>query len=64
MSNVFTVRETARYLRIRPQLVYRLLNSGRLKGAKVGGVWRIPGTALDNLLSINKSGQLPSGAVQ
>lgn len=64
MGNVFTVREAARYLRVRPQLVYRLLNSGRLKGAKIGGVWRIPAVAFDSLLGVNEPGQSPIGAAQ
>lgn len=47
---VYTVDEAARYLRVDRQLVYDLVRSGRLKGVKVGRIWRIPRTALESLL--------------
>ena len=38
---LLTPEEAARYLRVNPQTVYRLLRSGALPGFKVGRQWRI-----------------------
>lgn len=37
-----SAKEAAAWLKISEPTVYRLLRSGALKGAKVGGQWRIP----------------------
>lgn len=36
-----TVHETASFLRISEQQVYKLLNSGQIDGFKMGSVWRV-----------------------
>ena len=38
---LLTPEEAARYLRVNPQTVYRLLRGGRCPGVKVGRQWRI-----------------------
>ena len=40
--------EVARRLRLHPRTVYRLLQSGRLTGVRVGRRWRVPADALGN----------------
>ena len=42
-----TVEEAARYLRVNPQTVYRLLRCGDCPGFKIGRQWRIRRTDLD-----------------
>ena len=37
---LLTPEEAARYLRVNPQTVYRLLRAGGLPGVKVGRQWR------------------------
>ena len=39
-KDVFTADEVAKYLRIHPYTVRRLVRSGKLPGSKVGGQWR------------------------
>lgn len=44
---LLTPEEAARYLRVNPQTVYRLLRGGRCPGVKIGRQWRIRKTDLD-----------------
>ena len=44
------VRQVADFLAVSVPTVYRLLRSGRLKGVKVGGQWRISSEAVRQLL--------------
>jgi excisionase family DNA binding protein len=44
---LLTPDEAARYLRVNPQTVYRLLRGGRCPGVKIGRQWRIRKTDLD-----------------
>jgi excisionase family DNA binding protein len=50
LPNLRTVQWTALFLGISPLTVYRLLRSGKLKGSKVGGQWRISDEALRDYL--------------
>ncbi len=43
---LLTVDEAARYLRVDPKTVYRLINSNELKAVMVGRVYRIEGKDL------------------
>ena len=65
-KDVLTVGEAARYLRLHEQTIYHLLRSGRLKGARVGRVWRIHRTALETFLSVDQLpgnlGEAPDGS--
>lgn len=47
---LMSVEETASYLKIHPEVVRRWLREGKLKGIKVGGVWRIDKNVLDEML--------------
>lgn len=44
---LLTPEEAARYLRVNPQTVYRLLRGGNCPGVKVGRQWRIRRADLD-----------------
>lgn len=50
-TDVLTPAEAAKYLRVNPQTVYRLLNEGTLHGAKVGRTWRVRRSELDRFLA-------------
>lgn len=41
MEEVFTVEEVAKYLKVTPTTIYRMLEDGRLTGFKIGASWRI-----------------------
>ena len=45
----YTMEEAARLLRVSPQTVSRLLQSGRARGVKIGRTWRILGASLLDL---------------
>jgi excisionase family DNA binding protein len=38
---VLTVNDLARYLKVNPSTVYRLLKTGKLPGFRVGSDWRL-----------------------
>lgn len=50
IPETLTPEEAARYLRVNPQTLYRLLRSGRLPGVKVGRQWRIRKATLEAYL--------------
>ena len=52
---VFTVRETADLLKVKPQRVYSLLRGSGLPFIRLGRQIRIEETALDNWLSEHRS---------
>jgi excisionase family DNA binding protein len=54
-TDVLNPREAAAYLRVNPQTVYRLLNSGALPGAKIGRTWRVRRADLDRFLAGSKA---------
>lgn len=41
LDSVVTVKELAEFLKINPMTVKRALQSGKLKGFKIGNEWRI-----------------------
>jgi excisionase family DNA binding protein len=49
---VFTVEQVAEQLQVHTKTVYRLLDSGELKGIRVGRVWRITPEALNAFLQL------------
>jgi excisionase family DNA binding protein len=48
---LLTPEDSAKYLKMHVDSVRRLLRTGKLPGVKVGGGWRIPKAALDNMLA-------------
>ena len=58
MPDLFTVRETAKYLRIPLPTVYYLVQRGQLPAIQIGGRWRIKKSSLDkDILKEERSGQ-------
>jgi excisionase family DNA binding protein len=49
-DTLLTVGEVAARLRVSDESVYRLVRSGKLRSIKVGGLWRVPASALAELL--------------
>ena len=58
IHNLFTVKETAVYLRIPLPTVYYLVQRGKIPAIQIGGRWRIKKSALDHdILRQDKQGQ-------
>ncbi len=47
VENVFTVRELAQYLRMKPLTIYKHASGGKLPGFKVGSHWRFKRKTID-----------------
>jgi len=41
MDEILTVKEVAKYLKIKPVTIYKMLKEKKLPGVKIGGLWRI-----------------------
>jgi len=52
MDKLFTLKETAKILRVSERTIMRYLKSGKLKASKVGQ-WRIKQSDLDEFLEKN-----------
>ncbi len=50
-DEIMTPEETAEYLKVHPQTVYRQLRAGKLPGRKIGDQWRVRRADLDAFLS-------------
>lgn len=46
-TEIMTVRDVSRYLKIAESTVYRLAQTGELPGRKIGGMWRFSKHAID-----------------
>ena len=53
---LLTIREVARYLKVVPMTVYRMIDRGDLKAVKVGRAWRIRREDLERYLNRSKTG--------
>lgn len=49
-KEILTAQEVAKYLRIHPYTVKRLVRTGKLPGFKVGGQWRFNKNEINKLL--------------
>ena len=47
MAEIMTVEEVAKYLKLKPQTVYKWAQEGLLPGAKLGKEWRFQRRTLD-----------------
>lgn len=54
-NKLFTVDQAAEYLIVPKQTVQKWLREGRLKGIKIGGLWRITEEALEEFLNNSSS---------
>ncbi len=46
---ILTLKELADYLRVNERTILRMLKSGQIQGAKIGGQWRFNGSQIDSL---------------
>jgi len=56
-----TVEEVARYLRLKPQTIYKWAQNGKIPAAKLGKEWRFKKTVIDAWID---SAMLESPAMQ
>ncbi len=54
---VLTINQAAEYLQVAVRTIYRLIDGGDLKAAKVGRVWRVRKVDLDTYLDAQISGK-------
>lgn len=57
MPQFLTVAEVAEITRVSRMTVYRMVHSGDLPAVRVGGSYRVPRSALDQLLGMDATGQ-------
>lgn len=50
----YTPHEVAEILRISYKTVYKLLKSGKLESIKIGAHYRVPKSAIENMIDKNK----------
>lgn len=48
-NEIMSVKETANYLNIKKQTVYRLVNNKKIPALKIGGQWKIKKSHLDKM---------------
>lgn len=53
----YTPEEAANKLKLARRTVYRWLREGRIKGRKMGQLWRIPESELNRLLGGEQNGK-------
>ena len=51
MEKMLTAGEIAEALRVSVRTVYNLLEAGALRGVRVGRAWRVPESALEELIA-------------
>ena len=56
MEKILTPAEVADVMRLNRRTVYKLLESGELRGRKVGRVWRIPQSAIGEYMDGDQAG--------
>lgn len=54
MEKILTAEEVADYLKINIRTVYKLLETGEIRGVKIGRIWRIPEAAVIDFLQGEK----------
>jgi excisionase family DNA binding protein len=50
MESILTPEQVADYLQLHHLTVLKLIKCGRLKGVKVGRIYRVPESSVDNFL--------------
>lgn len=53
-TDIMTIREAAKYLKIGEKTAYRLAAEGTLPGFKVGGSWRFRKNEIDRWITIQE----------
>ncbi len=57
-DGVFTVRELAKYLRMKPLTIYKHASSGKLPGFKVGSHWRFKKQTIDSWIEAQEQSNI------
>ena len=57
-DGVFTVRELAKYLRMKPLTIYKHASTGRLPGFKVGSHWRFKKATIDSWIEAQEQSNI------
>ena len=57
-DGVFTVRELAKYLRMKPLTIYKHASTGKLPGFKVGSHWRFKKTTIDSWIEAQEQSNI------
>lgn len=47
---MYTINEVAEMLRVQPMMIYNALYDGKIKGIKIGRVWRIKQQEVDRIM--------------
>ena len=55
MSDIWTIKDVARYLKLTEKTAYRLVADGKIPGFKVGGSWRFQEEDIKNWIKIQKN---------
>ena len=55
-KELLSVNEAATFLRVDTETIYRWLNAGKLPGRKIGGIWRIPRSYINDLFKKEPDG--------
>ncbi|MGH7814497.1 MAG: helix-turn-helix domain-containing protein [Candidatus Binataceae bacterium] len=61
-SNVLTVQEVSKYLRVHPSTIYRMLKRNQLPAFRVGSDWRFTAEAIDKWRSEVEAQSVPHPA--
>src|SRR5256885_466913 len=51
MSEVFTLAEAARVLKVNDKTIYKMAQRGAIPARKIGGIWRVSSAALERFLA-------------
>jgi len=49
INDIMDIKETAQYLNMKEQTIYKLLQRGKLPALKIGGQWKIKRQHLDQM---------------
>lgn len=49
---MFTIKEVANMLKMHPVTIYRYCESGKIKGVKIGNVWRISEIEVNRIMGV------------
>lgn len=51
MSEIMTLKEVAKYLKMTEVTIYRYVNEGKIPGVKIGSRWRFVKEKIDDFLT-------------
>jgi len=59
-EGILTVRELARYLKMKPVTIYKHAQGGKLPAFKVGATWRFKRRTIDSWIADQENGETVS----